>query len=654
MPWIELGHYAAWLALMLALLQGTAPLLARFSGAPQINNLSTNAAPLVALLVLFGAAVQVHAFVTDDFSVAYVAHNSNSQLPLLYKVTALWGGHEGSLYLWATVLALFTAVVGWQGSKRFTTHLGYVMAVQGWLLVGFLGLILFLSSPFERLPVVPVDGRELNPLLQDPGMAFHPPMLYLGYVGFSVPFAFAMAALASGWRSDEWIPLARRWVLIAWLFLTAGIVLGGWWAYYELGWGGYWAWDPVENASFMPWLTGTALLHSIMAQDQRRMLPVWNLFLMITTFLLSLLGTFLVRSGILSSVHAFAVDPGRGGYILVFMGIVIVVALVLAFWRADTLHGEPRPMAWLSRESGIMLGNGLFTACCVMVFLGTMYPLFLDLSMDEKITVAAPYFNGVVSPVMLLMLLLMVTAPLLPWRQIAPGRLLQKLAPLVSLAIGCAVISLLIWEPHWQVAVVAALAGGLLFTFVQDVRGRLAVARSAGSKTGVFGVLRADRRHFAATLAHFGAIVVAAGLVGSGLFRSQQAVVMQPGDRLMVGGEVAELVSVEEKSVANYHAVEGVFRLLERGTELRPQKRRYAVSGMVTTEAAIDSTLARDFYLVMGQQEGRGWAVQGYVNPLVQLIWWGTGLLLAAVFLILLDRASNFSRVSHGKGDAVS
>ncbi|MDF1818028.1 MAG: heme lyase CcmF/NrfE family subunit [Immundisolibacteraceae bacterium] len=637
MQWIEFGHLCAWMAFVLAIIQSMAPVVGHLTHRHHLGELSVRVTPLVGLLVAVGAATLVNAFVTDDFSVAYVAQHSNSQLPLLYKVTGLWGGHEGSLYLWLTVLAGFTTVVGWQGRRRFPDHLSVVLAAQGWLLVGFLGLILFLSSPFERLLTVPLDGRELNPLLQDPGMAFHPPMLYLGYVGFSVPFAFAMAALATGWRSDEWVPLVRRWVRLAWLFLTAGIVLGGWWAYYELGWGGYWAWDPVENASFMPWLTGTALLHSIMAQDQRRMLPIWNLFLIITTFLLSLLGTFLVRSGILSSVHAFAVDPGRGGYILVFMAVVIGAALALAFWRSDSLHGEPRPMGAVSRESGILLGNALFTACCVMVFLGTLYPLFLDLSMDQKITVAAPYFNGVVAPVMLVMLVLMVITPLLPWRKIAPGRLVAKTRVMVIAGLVAALVAMQVWPGHWQVGFVAALMVSLLVSVGEDIYGRLKISRSVNGG-GLMAVLAADSRHFIATGAHVGAVVIAVGLIGSGLFRSEQSLVMAPGDRLEIAGETAELVSIENVSVDNYRAVQGVFRLLGDDVELRPEKRRYPVSGVVTTEAAIHSTILRDFYLVLAQREEQGWGVLVYVNPLVQLIWWGTGMLLLSMLGLLFSR----------------
>ena len=367
------------------------------------------------------------------------------------------------------------------------------------------------------------------------------------------------------------------------------------------------------------------------------MLPLWNLFLIITTFLLSLLGTFLVRSGILSSVHAFAVDPGRGSYILVFMALVIGVSLALAFWRSDSLHGEPRPMGTVSRESGILLGNALFTACCVMVFLGTLYPLFLDLSMDQKITVAAPYFNGVVAPVMLVMLVLMVITPLLPWRKIAPGRLVAKTRVMLVTGAVAALAATLVWPGHWQVGFVAALSVALLVSVGEDIYRRLMVSRAANSG-GLLSVLAADSRHFIASAAHIGAVVIAVGLIGSGLFRSEQTLVMAPGDRLEIAGETAELVSIENISVDNYRAVQGVFRLIGEDVELRPEKRRYPVSGMVTTEAAIHSTLMRDFYLVLAQREGQAWGVLVYVNPLVQLIWWGTGILLVSMLSLLFSR----------------
>src|SRR3989344_5473700 len=400
---IELGHFAATLAFAVTALQALAPLAARLVGDDRLPALSFRAAVAVFLLTSIGAAALIHAFVGGNFSVLYVAQNSNLSLPLFYKIAALWGGHEGSLYLWVWILTLYTLVVAWHGRKRYQEHLPLILAVQGWLMLGFFGLILFLSNPFERLFPMPPDGRDLNPLLQDPGMVFHPPLLYLGYVGFSA--------------------------LIAWGFLTAGIMVGGWWAYYELGWGGYWGWDPVENASFMPWLLGTALIHSITVQDRRRMLHDWNIFLVISTFALSLLGTFLVRSGVLSSVHAFAVDPGRGAYILGFMGIVLVASFGIFMALGRYQRAQEAVTSLLSREALFVWNNVAFTLAGACVLLGTLYPLALEALSGAKITVGAPYFNTVMVPIFLAVILLMGVAPLVPWRKANTERLKRRLLP---------------------------------------------------------------------------------------------------------------------------------------------------------------------------------------------------------------------------------
>ncbi|OGI41568.1 MAG: cytochrome C biogenesis protein, partial [Candidatus Muproteobacteria bacterium RBG_16_64_11] len=433
---IELGHFSAYLALAVALVQGLAPLAAYWLRDPRIARVGVNAAIAVFVLTSIGGAALIHAFVTSNFSVQYVAANSNTTLPLFYKVTALWGGHEGSLYLWAWVLSLYTMMVAFHGLRRYPERLPTILAVQGWLVVGFFGLILFLSNPFLRLFPMAAEGRDLNPLLQDPGMVIHPPMLYLGYVGFSVPFAFAMAALITRWNSELWIGLIRRWALIAWGFLTTGIMLGGWWAYYELGWGGYWAWDPVENASFMPWLVATALIHSITVQERRRMLHTWNLFLVITTFSLSLLGTFLVRSGVLSSVHAFAVDPGRGAYILAFMTVVLTASFGIFLARGRYQEAKESLSSMLSRESLFVWNNVVFTVAAGCVMLGTLYPLALEALSGAKITVGAPYFNAVMVPIFLLALLLMGVGPLVPWRKANLERLRARL--LVPVILGLA------------------------------------------------------------------------------------------------------------------------------------------------------------------------------------------------------------------------
>jgi len=455
---VELGHFCAYLAMLVALVQGLAPIVAHYLKQPRLAQLSVNGSVAVFALTTIGGLGLIHAFVTSNFSVEYVAVNSNTLLPMFYKVAALWGGHEGSLYLWVWVLTLYTMIVGWHGRRQYPEHLPVILAVQGWLVVGFFGLILFLSNPFDRLFPIPADGHDLNPLLQDPGMVFHPPMLYLGYVGFSVPFAFAMTALITRWRSELWIGLIRRWALIAWGFLTTGILLGGWWAYYELGWGGYWAWDPVENASFMPWLLGTALVHSITVQDRRRMLHAWNIFLVISTFSLSLLGTFLVRSGVLSSVHAFAVDPGRGAYILAFMTIVLTVSFGIFMARARYQQAEEAITSLLSRESLFVWNNVMFTVACASVLLGTLYPLALDALSGQKITVGAPYFNIVMVPIFLVLILLMSVGPLVPWRKANLERLRTRLLWPLLIGVAAVVAMLVFLRPvHWTGPVAVGL-----------------------------------------------------------------------------------------------------------------------------------------------------------------------------------------------------
>ncbi|MCG2633861.1 MAG: heme lyase CcmF/NrfE family subunit [Gammaproteobacteria bacterium] len=642
--WIEFGHFCAVLALLVAWAQGMAPILARLFRRPAWAGLSITGAYLCAILVSLGAASLVHAFVSDNFSVAYVAQNSNSMLPLLYKVSALWGGHEGSLYLWALVLCLYTALLAWRGRTAFPGHRPLVLAVQGWLVFGFLGLILFLSNPFERLLPVPLDGRDLNPLLQDPGMAIHPPMLYLGYVGFSVPFAFALAALISRWPSVEWIGHVRRWALIAWMFLTTGIVLGGWWAYYELGWGGYWAWDPVENASFMPWLTGTALVHSLAVQENRRLLHGWNLFLIITTFALSLLGTFLVRSGVLSSVHAFAVDPGRGGYILAFMAVVLCVSFGLLFLRGGHQSADERILALLSRESLFLGNNVLFVVACLTVFIGTLYPLFLDLTMEEKITVAAPYFNAVVIPLLLLAVTLMAVGPSVPWRKARPDRLLRKFRwP----AVAAVIAGLLILALAWPAPLVAPIAVMLVvfgaWLIVSDLwadAGRRAQGKGEFRAVALVRVVLGKRRHYGGMLTHMGVLVAVIGLTAAGLFKQSVSVSLVAGQSFVVGSEELRFDGVRLLKKDNYEAVRGEFVVAGGGVILRPEQRRYPVQTAPTTEAAIDSTLLRDLYLVLSPGEDESWNVRAYVNPLVQWIWIGVALMVAGVLLGLSDRGT--------------
>jgi len=640
---VELGHFCAYLAMLVALVQGLAPMAAHYLKQPRLAQISVNGSVAVFALTTLGGLGLIHAFVTSNFSVQYVAQNSNSLLPIFYKVAALWGGHEGSLYLWVWVLTLYTAVVSWHGRKQYPEHLPVILAVQGWLVVGFFGLILFLSNPFERLFPVPADGHDLNPLLQDPGMVFHPPMLYLGYVGFSVPFAFAMTALITRWRSELWIGLIRRWALIAWGFLTTGIMLGGWWAYYELGWGGYWAWDPVENASFMPWLLGTALVHSITVQDRRRMLHAWNIFLVISTFSLSLLGTFLVRSGVLSSVHAFAVDPGRGAYILAFMTVVLTVSFGIFLARGRYQQAEEAITSFLSRESLFVWNNVMFTVACASVLLGTLYPLALDALSGQKITVGAPYFNIVMVPIFLVIVLLMAVGPLVPWRKANLERLRPRL--LWPFLIGlAAAAAMLIFLPavHWTGPVAAGLAlfalANLITEFSRAIRQRRLQLKEPLPRACVKTVL-GNRRHYGGMIVHFGIVVIALGLVGSGLFRSEAAINMAPGDVVEVGGERLRFEGVAPLRGQNYQAMQASLTLLDSGRVVQPERRQYMRQEMPMTETGIDSTMLRDVYVALGDAttEGR-WAVHVYVNPLVQFIWTGGLIILAGLFLSLSGR----------------
>jgi cytochrome c-type biogenesis protein CcmF len=645
---VELGHFAAYLAFAVAFVQVLAPAAAQLFRRPELARIGPNASIAMFVLTSIGGLAMIHAFVTDNFSVQYVAANSNSKLPLFYKVSALWGGHEGSLYLWVWVLTLYTMLVSFHGRRHYPDRLPTILAVQGALMVGFFGLILFLSNPFLRLFPMPPDGHDLNPLLQDPGMVFHPPMLYLGYVGFSVPFAFAMAALITRWKSEYWIAHIRRWALIAWGFLTTGIILGSWWAYYELGWGGYWAWDPVENASFMPWLVGTALIHSITVQERRRMLHAWNIFLVITAFSLSLLGTFLVRSGVLSSVHAFAVDPGRGFYILMFMATVLAVSFGIFLARGRYQAVEENMTSMLSRESMFVWNNVIFTVAAACVLLGTLYPLALEALSGDKITVGAPYFNAVMVPIFLMVLLLMAVAPLVPWRKANTERLKSRLLVPASLGLIAGVVTLIAaWPLHWTGPVAAALIAfvvGTIFTdYARAVRQRRVQHPGESLARALLRTVLGNRRHYGGMIVHLGIITIALGLTGSGLFRLEKSVVMSPGEVVEIGSERLRFDGVRSFQRDNYFSVQGQFTLLDRNNAVvLPERRRYPVQEMPTTESGIHSTLLRDVYVVIADPVGEGnqtkWGVHVYVNPLIQWIWGGGVIVLFGLGVTLTSR----------------
>jgi cytochrome c-type biogenesis protein CcmF len=640
---IELGHYAAFLAFVVAFVQVLAPVAAHWLRWPRLATIGPSAAIAVFVLVTMGAAAMIHAFVTSDFSVQYVAANSNLQLPLFYKVAALWGGHEGSLYLWLWVLCLYTLLVAWHGRQHYAQHLPVILAVQGALIIGFLGLILFLSSPFARLLPPMAEGRDLNPLLQDPGMVFHPPMLYLGYVGFSVPFAFALTALITRWRSELWVGHIRRWALLAWGFLTTGILLGGGWAYYELGWGGYWAWDPVENASFMPWLLGTALIHSITVQDRRRMLHAWNIFLVISTFSLSLLGTFLVRSGVLSSVHAFAVDPGRGTYILAFMAVVLSVSFGIFLARGRYQQAEESMTSMLSRESFFVWNNVVFTVACASVLLGTLYPLALEALTGDKLTVGAPYFNAVMVPIFLGVILLMAIGPLVPWRKANPERLKRRLLLPAAVGVAGAIAMIaLVGAKHWTgpVAIGLALlaAAAMVTDYLRALRQRRLQLNESWPRAAR-KIVAGNRRHYGGMIVHFGIVVITLGLVGSGLFRSEAAVVMKTDDVLELAGERLRFEGAHLVQGPNYQAAQARLTLVDSGRTVTPERRRYMRQESPMSETSIDSTPLRDVYVVLGEPLGDGrWSVHVYVNPLVQFIWIGGAIILGGLAVSLSGR----------------
>ncbi|HEY4484882.1 MAG TPA: heme lyase CcmF/NrfE family subunit, partial [Nitrospiria bacterium] len=392
---IEIGHLSVVIALVLSIVGIAAPLFGLKTLNPDWVRVGRQAITLNFFLISVGMAAMIHAFVTNDFSVKYVMSTSNSKLPIFYKVAGLWGGHEGSLLLWVWILSIYSTIAVWLHWRTQPAVMPYLVSIQSMIMSGFLSLIVFLSSPFERIYPVPLNGKDLNPLLQDPAMVVHPPMLYLGYVGFSIPFAFAMSALLSGRLGEEWIKVTQRWTLVAWMSLTTGILMGGYWAYYELGWGGYWGWDPVENASFMPWLVGTAFLHSVMVQEKRKMFKVWNLFLIIVTFSLSLIGTFLVRSGVLSSVHTFATDPGRGLYILIFLAIMMLFGFGTLILRSGKMRSHVEMDSILSRESAFLFNNLFFLVAAATVFLGTLYPLLMETLKTAKVSLGPPYYNAV-------------------------------------------------------------------------------------------------------------------------------------------------------------------------------------------------------------------------------------------------------------------
>ena len=626
----EFGHFALILALCLALGQAFVPLL----GTLRANRLwMASARPMAYGQFVFVASSFIclaMLFLGDDFSVRYVAENSNSRLPDRYKISAVWGAHEGSLLLWALILSMWTFAVALFSRNLPLELVARVLSVMAMIAVGFYLFLLFTSNPFERLlPFSPVDGKDLNPLLQDIGLIIHPPMLYMGYVGFSVAFAFALAALMAGRFDAAWARWTRPWTIAAWAFLTVGICLGSWWAYYELGWGGWWFWDPVENASFMPWLTGTALIHSLAVAEKRGLFRSWTLLLAILTFSLSLLGTFLVRSGVLTSVHAFAADPARGIYILIFLGVVIGGSLLLFAFRGQTLQ-RTASFNWLSRETFLLSNNVLLVVAMAVILLGTLYPLVADVAGWGKISVGPPYFNWFFVPLALTLAVIMAVGSVSRWKHHPPAMLasLALWPALLSIVVSAGVLFIHGYSFALLPLVSLAVAAWVVIWSLRDWW-----RKSASSRGRLAGSRRLRGSYYGMLLAHIGIAVVIVGVTLTSHYSEQRDLRLAPGEAISVAGYDFEFRGEERIRGPNYVARMGSFDVLRRGVlvaQLKHEKRYYSGGGQVMTEADIDGNLRRDIYVALGEalEEGGAWSVRIYVKPYVRWIWLG-GLMIA-------------------------
>ena len=640
----ELGHFALIIAFFVSLVQGVLPLVGAHQGRSAWIAVARPAAVAQALLLAFAFACLTTAFVQNDFSVLYVAHHSNSLLPLPYRMAAVWGGHEGSLLLWVVMLVLWALAVAIFSRQLPDVMVARVLGVLGLVTAGFLLFILITSNPFERLLPGAEEGRDLNPLLQDPGLIFHPPMLYMGYVGFSVAYAFAVTALISGQLDAAWARWSRPWTTAAWVFLTLGIALGSWWAYYELGWGGWWFWDPVENASFMPWLVGTALVHSLAVTEKRGSFKNWTVLLAISAFSLSLLGTFLVRSGVLTSVHAFATDPKRGIFILAFLVVVIGSSLALFAWRAPKV-GLGGRFALLSRESLLLTNNVLLVVACATVLLGTLYPLLIDALGAGKLSVGPPYFDSVFAPLMIPALFLIGVAPFARWKQATFGELAHTLrwTFLVAAIVGL-VMPFFFGEWNPLVALSLLLAAWIALSAALNFVERVQSTRAG--RTFLAAALDQPPSFFGMHTAHIGVAVFVVGVSMVNGYQAEKDVKMDIGDTVAVGGYSFQFNGVRQQQGPNYMALVGDIELLKDGNFIRkmhPEKRNYVSSAMPMTEAAIDSGFLRDVYVSLGEPIDRdrpdaAWAVRVYYKPFVDWIWGGCVLMAFGGVLALADR----------------
>ena len=632
----EIGHFTLLLAFCVALIQATIPLFGAHKGRIDLMAIAESAANLQFALLLASFSALTHAFVTSDFSLKLVVLNSHSLKPMLYKVTGVWGNHEGSMLLWVLILSLFGASASWFGANLPILLKTRVLSVQGAIGVAFLAFIIFTSNPFERVQIPPFDGQDLNPLLQDPGLAFHPPFLYLGYVGLSMAFSFAVAALIEGKIDAAWGRWVRPWTLAAWIFLTIGIALGSWWAYYELGWGGFWFWDPVENASFMPWLLAAALLHSAIVVEKRETLKSWTILLAILAFGFSLIGTFIVRSGVLTSVHAFANDPERGFFILIILGFFMGGALILFSFRSGAMESHS-VFSLASRETALISNNVLLAVSAFVVFLGTIWPLVAELFFDRKLSVGPPFFNAAFTPFMILLGFLLPLGSNLSWKRASIMKTVNKFLAVFAL---CICFSGFIWSIQTGQSLIGPigvfLGSWIVMGAIIDLLSKLGNSRSMRR------LIFLPRADFGKFFAHAGLGVTMFAIAALSSWEKEDIRVVSIGSSWKLGSYELKLDDVVEVRGPNYFSTMGIIPVSKEGSELitlRPEKRNYPIAQMPTTEAAIDYRISRDLYVVLGdQQSENAWTVRTYLKPFANWIWGGCAMMALGGILSLTDR----------------
>ena len=641
----EIGHFSLILAFCVAIVQMIIPMIGAQKGWGSWMDIAIPAAITQFMLTALSFAALMYAFAVSDFSLQLVVNNSHSAKPMLYKLTGTWGNHEGSLLLWVLILTLFGSMVAFFGQNLPQALKARVLSIQSAIAVAFLAFLLFTSNPFLRLAFPPLDGQGLNPLLQDAGLAFHPPFLYLGYVGLSMSFSFAVAALIEGQVDAAWARWVRPWTLAAWIFLTIGIALGSWWAYYELGWGGWWFWDPVENASFMPWLIAGALLHSAIVVEKRESLKTWTILLAILAFSFSLIGTFIVRSGVITSVHAFAEDPERGVFILAILAVAIGGSLTLFAARASNLHSKG-VFSLVSRESALITNNILLVVAAFVVFVGTVWPLVSEMAFGRKLSVGAPFFDLAFTPFMVVLAMVLPIGAVLPWKRADLKRAIRPLWGVMAVSVALGALVLVVQTGTRMMAPIGlTLATWLVLGALADIGIRVKLGKTSAAES-LRRVRNLPRSEFGKMFAHMGLGLMIFGVAAITAWETEDIRIAKPGESFEIKGAWStyeiRFDGVNSFDGPNYRATQGEFTVLSNGREisvLRPEKRVYTVSGMPTTEAAMDIGITRDVYLVIGDpQDNGGWAVRSYVKPFVNWIWFGATVMALGGVLSLTDR----------------